>query len=151
MKHVVIVITVFLILSAVSFAIGFDSNNVHSQVLPDVSQQNTGYVQSTLILLNNSLINGNFNSTNSLDPAGVVADPLNGFVYVTDTGGDSVSIINGSTNQIIGLIPVGNYPLQIAFDSSNGYIYVTNANSHTVSVINATESKVIKCIPYFAG
>lgn len=108
MKYTVFVVTVFLLLSLSAIAIGFNSNEGSYHFLSNVDQQNTGYVQCTLVLLNNSLVNGNFNYTNLISPAGIVADPLNGFVYVAGAGGNSVSIINGSTNQIVGLIPVGN-------------------------------------------
>ena len=39
---------------------------------------------------------------------GVAYDPSNGYIYVADSGSDSVSVINGATNTVIATITVGN-------------------------------------------
>jgi len=98
-----------------------------------------GYVKYTLDLINNTLINGNFvNTHNAIYPYGIAYDPSNGYLYVTDLGSDSVSVINGATNTVIAKILVGSEPVGVAYDPSNRYIYVTNELSDTVSVINGT-------------
>jgi len=118
------------------------------------SAQNSpgGYVKYTLILVNNTLVNGNFvNTGNALGPVGVAYDPSNGYIYVTNDDSDTVSVINGATNKVIATIPVGIWPEGIAYDPSNGYIYVANEGSNTVSVINGATNKVIATIPVGAG
>jgi YVTN family beta-propeller protein len=45
-------------------------------------------------------------------------------------------VINGTT--VIATIPVGKWPLGVAYDPSNGYIYVTNYGSGTVSIISTS-------------
>ena len=103
-----------------------------------------GYVKYTLDLINNTLINGNFvNTGNAQCPWGIAYDPSNGYIYVTDAGSDTVSVINGATNTVIATIPVGSGPEGIAYDPSNGYIYVANFFSDTVSVINGATNTVI--------
>ncbi len=71
---------------------------------------------------------------------GVVFDPANGYLYTTDYNTNSVTVIDGSTNTILGTIAVGVEPDAIEYDSTNGDIYVVNsANNNaagTVSVIN---------------
>ena len=100
-------------------------------------QKNSGYVKCTLYLLNNTLIDGNFvNTLNGLRPSGAAFDSFNGFVYVTNSGSDSVSVINGTTNKVIANISVGSNPHGAVFDSSNGFVYVTNFYSGTVSIID---------------
>jgi 40-residue YVTN family beta-propeller repeat len=113
------------------------------------SQNNSaGYVKYTLVLFNNSLINGNFaNTGNGLSPTEIAYDSSNGYVYVTNYNSNSVSVINGATNTVITGIPVGSYPWGVAYDSSNGYIYVAIYNSSNVSVINGATNKVIANIP----
>jgi YVTN family beta-propeller protein len=64
-------------------------------------------------------------------------------VYVTNSGSNSVSVINGATNSVIATIDVGSYPYGAVFDSSNGYVYVTNYFSGTVSIIS-TSALIIK-------
>jgi len=56
---------------------------------PQNSGQNNpgGYVKYTLILINNTLINGNVvNTHNALNPWGIAYNPSNGYIYVTDFG-----------------------------------------------------------------
>jgi YVTN family beta-propeller protein len=86
-----------------------------------------GYVKYTLILANNTLVNGNFVNTGYVInpfPWGIAYDPSNGYIYVADWGWSIVSVINGKT--VIATIPVGTGPVGIAYDPSNGYLYVTN-------------------------
>jgi len=109
-----------------------------------------GYVKYTLILSNNTLINGNFVSTvNGMEPWGIAYDPSNGYIYVTDWSSGTVSVINGTT--VIATIPVGTNPGGVAYDPSNGYIYVANYGSGTVSVINGANNTVIATIPVGQG
>ena len=77
------------------------------------------------------------------NPTVVAYDPSNGYIYVTDSGSDTVSVINGAT--VIANITVGSDPYVVAYDPSNGYIYVTDSGSDTVSVING--ATVIATIP----
>jgi len=77
------------------------------------------------------------------NPVGVTYDPSNGYVYVANAGSNSVSVINGTTNTVIGSIAVGSMPEGIACDPSNGYVYVANAGSNSVSVINGVTNTVI--------
>ncbi|MGC8630797.1 MAG: YncE family protein, partial [Thermoplasmata archaeon] len=58
-------------------------------------------------------------------------DSSNGYVYVTNSNSNSVSVINGATNKVIANITVGLAPRGAAFDSSNGYVYVTNDDQTT--------------------
>jgi YVTN family beta-propeller protein len=81
-------------------------------------------------------------ATNEYAPSLVAYDSLNGNLYVVNYLGNSVSVINGRTNELITNIPVGSYPQGIAFDSLNGCVYVSNGNSNYVSVINGTSNKV---------
>jgi YVTN family beta-propeller protein len=63
-------------------------------------------------------------------------DSKNGYVYVANQGANNVSIILGNT--VVGTIPVGQNPMDIAYDSFNGYVYVANWGATSVSVISDT-------------
>ncbi len=104
------------------------------------NSSNAGYVKYTLVLLNNTLVNGNFvnNAGNGIGPSGVAYDSSNGYLYVTNLNSNSVSVINGASNTVIDTIAVGLEPRGVAFDSSNGYLYVANYNSGTISIIATT-------------
>jgi len=69
----------------------------------------------------------------------MVFDPVNGDVYVGNYGGNSVSVIDGSTNTVVDTIDLGNHkPYALAFDPINGDIYVSTPpyNDGGVAVID---------------
>ena len=86
-----------------------------------------------------------------------------GKVYVTNSGSDSVSVIDSKTDKVISTIPVGADPHGIAAinnvyehgnhdpDSNHlsqfSYVYVANTDSNTVSVIDCNTDRVISTIP----
>jgi YVTN family beta-propeller protein len=78
-------------------------------------------------------------------PDGVAVDQATDTVYVTNGGGNTVSVINGATcnatitsgcGQTPPTITVGNGPVGIAVDQITHTLYVANAGASTVSVIN---------------
>jgi len=82
-------------------------------------------------------------------PWGMAFNPINGDIYVTNQNTQSVTVIDGQTNEPKQTIPVGSDPIGIAINPISQKIYVTNhegVNSGTVSVINATTNEVINTI-----
>src|ERR1700730_10442109 len=71
-------------------------------------------------------------------PHGIVFDPLNGCLYVTNFEAGTISVINGSTNSVVATIDLHlrASPWEVAFNPNNGHIYVTDTYSGKVSVIN---------------
>ena len=59
-----------------------------------------------------------------------------GNIYVTNSGSDNVSVIDGKTNKVVATIPSGYLPNGVASDETYSKIYVTNSGSNKVSVIN---------------
>lgn len=84
-------------------------------------------------------------------PDGVAADTANGNVYVTGSQSDNVSVISGSTQQVIATIPVGYNPSGVVFDSGNSEVYVANFLGGDVKVINTTTNTVVATIPISGG
>ena len=60
---------------------------------------------------------------------------------------DDVSVIDGSTNKVVGLIKVGTNPISLSLDTKNNKIYVANQASDDVSVIDGSTNKVSLQIP----
>jgi YVTN family beta-propeller protein len=92
--------------------------------------------------------------TVGIQPAVLSVDPANGDVYVIDLGNGywsnvtsfglgNVSVISVTTDTVIATVPVGNYPLSLAFDPLNGDVYVSNYGSNSVSVISAYNNTVV--------
>ena len=69
----------------------------------------------------------------------IAFNPNNSDMYVINHDSDTVSVIDGKTNVVIGSpIPVGDGPSAIAFNLNNGGMYVTNDIDDTVSVIQTS-------------
>jgi YVTN family beta-propeller protein len=64
-----------------------------------------------------------------------------GYIWVTNSGGDTVTVIDSLTKEVIQTIQVGNEPMGITF--YNGYIWVANSDSGTVSVIDPVTRSVV--------
>jgi len=139
-SRLIVIIVVSIAILFLAFGLPVTANGSQNS-----GQNNSGgFVKYTLELLNNTLINGNFvNKSNALGPIGIAYDPSNGYLYVTDSGSGTVSVIDGANNTVIANIPVGSGPWGVVYDPSNGYVYVTNYYSGTVSVINGATNTVI--------
>lgn len=69
---------------------------------------------------------------------GIAVDPDNGEVYVANTLSDSVTVIAGTTLQVVATVAVGGYPSGIAVDPATGDVFVTDRDSNELSVIDGT-------------
>jgi len=66
-----------------------------------------------------------------------VYDPLNGYIYVENSGSANVSVISAA--KVVANLPVGTTPNSGLFDSGTGSVYVTNSGtSDNVSVLTGT-------------
>ena len=75
-------------------------------------------------------------------PVGIAVDPNTNRIYVSNSNNNTVSVIDGATNRVIGdPIPVGEGPRGIAVDPNTHLVYVTNPGSNTVSVIDGATNK----------
>jgi YVTN family beta-propeller protein len=67
--------------------------------------------------------------------------------YITKLGSNSVSVINTTTNEVIGSIPVGSSSQWgIAIHPSGSRVYLTDPFAGTVTVVDAVTNMVIKTI-----
>jgi YVTN family beta-propeller protein len=88
----------------------------------------------------------------SVQPRALDVNPSNGHIYVANVGADTISEIDGQTNNLLNTIPVGSIseshgPVAVAFNTLNSKIYVANSHSDDVAVIDTSLSKVIESIP----
>lgn len=109
--------------------------------------QYAGYVEYTLFLNNNTLINGNYAGNGSMiHPDSIAYDPSNNRIYVSNLYSDNVSVINPSTDRVITNVSGVQGPINLVWDSSNNYVYVANSESGNLSVINTATNSVISNI-----
>ena len=66
-------------------------------------------------------------------PLGVAVNPTTNLIYVTNAGGNSVSVISGATNAVTATIGVGSNPHGVAVNPTTNLVYVTNAGGNSVS------------------
>jgi YVTN family beta-propeller protein len=84
----------------------------------------------------------------NITPTDIAFAPSGAYAYVTNTGADTVSILNTSTDIDIGTITGFDFPYGVAFAPSGAYAYVTNSGGQAgLSVINTSSSTVIGTIP----
>ena len=75
------------------------------------------------------------------EPINIVYNPTVKDIYVTNSGSDTVSVIDGATDTVIKTIDVGDEPRHLVYNPSNKAMYVGNHFGHDVSVINSFRIK----------
>src|SRR5256712_3205154 len=105
------------------------------------------FVAYTLVLLNNTLIPGNFLAENGLLAVAVAYDSGKGEVFVANSQSNTLSVISDTTNTVVATIPVGSTPYGVAYDGGKGEVFVTNLASNSVSVISDGTNTVVATIP----
>ena len=72
-------------------------------------------------------------------------------IYVTNVGGETVSVIDNATLTVIATIPVGKRPWHVAITPDGAWAYVSNSQSKSVSVIDTGTRSVVKTLAVGAG
>ncbi|TME25729.1 MAG: YncE family protein, partial [Chloroflexi bacterium] len=70
-------------------------------------------------------------------PFGVVVDPADGHVYVSNNGGTTISVVDPAAGTVRS-VDVGMQPGPMALDSVGRRLYVSNFGDMTVTVLNLT-------------
>ena len=113
---------------------------------------NTGAGNVSMIYYNNNTLALNKVSGETgfvivgTNPAGVAVTPNGQYIYVTDTGSNTTSVVSTSNDSAFKTIPVGTYPKGVAITPNDQYVYVANPNSNTVSVISTSSNSVVSTI-----
>ena len=77
------------------------------------------------------------------DPYDISVNPSANTVYVANSGDNTVSVIDGKTNNVTDTIKVGKNPSAVSVNPSTDVAYVANRGDNTVSVINGKTNNVI--------
>ena len=67
--------------------------------------------------------------------------------FVSNSDGDSVSIIDRDTYQVVKTLPVGDYPHHMTVSLEGRHLYVGNTHSDTVSAIDLASENMVKVLP----
>lgn len=79
-------------------------------------------------------------------PRAAAVDGRTGRVFVANSGSNTVSVINGTTNAVVQTVAVGSNPLAIASDLALGDVLVANSGSNNVTVLDAATSQVRRTV-----
>lgn len=80
-------------------------------------------------------------------PFAVALDRFNLRLYVANAGSDNVSVIDLTTGQARGHVPVGVNPRGILLNRDNSLLYVHNALDGTVTTIQTSDLQVLDVLP----
>src|SRR5207249_10819386 len=87
-------------------------------------------------------------------PFGIAFDTRRGYLYVTNSQADTVSVIDGATNTVVrriplaaGPLPAGLSPMGIVYDGRNDTVYTANFGNDTISAIDAATDRLVSTIP----
>jgi YVTN family beta-propeller protein len=100
---------------------------------------------STTASMKTQLSNKEIQVQNS--PYDVAYNNVNNTLYVTNAQSNTTSVINASTNQVVGTIPVGGEPTGITYDPFDNAVYVANTSSNSTSVISCENDSLVSTVP----
>lgn len=148
-----IIVTIFIVL-VTAVMISYNLQQVSAQVSNSTTTNSTTTNSTSVPAIT---VGGNATG-------GIAYDPIHHTMYVTSASGNTVSVINTTTNSVIGNpFPAGKQPQIAAYDPMHKTIYMTNigptgctlhvgcvppvGRPSTVTVINTTTNNVIRNIP----
>ena len=105
------------------------------------------FVTKTLVLFNNTLVNGNFPAGNGIEPSAAVFDSGRDEMFVANQGSDIVSVVSTLQNKVVATVSGVDYSNWVpgingmAYDNQTGDIFVVST-SNTVSVISDASDSV---------
>ena len=70
--------------------------------------------------------------------AGILFDPLDRALYITDYALDRVYVVDATTLKTLATIPVGVHPVQLALNPKNGWIEVADSGSGNLTLLNGS-------------
>jgi YVTN family beta-propeller protein len=83
------------------------------------------------------------NVTVGTDPFAVAYDNATGKLFVTNSGSNNVSVLQGNQSSPVGSIGTGMVPLGVAYDPLDDDVYVANSANANVTVIAASNLTVV--------
>jgi YVTN family beta-propeller protein len=86
-----------------------------------------------------------------MSPNALVVDNLANRIFVSDSGGGQVVILDAERHQVVGRISVGSFPETLAVDPTSGLVYVANAGDGTLSVVERDTLQVVSSIDVAQG
>ncbi len=77
---------------------------------------------------------------------GIAVAPDGKYIYVSNQGSNSVSVLDTASNTIVKTVLVGTSPAGVAVTPDGAHVYVSNQGSNSVSVIDTASNTVVATI-----
>lgn len=123
------------------------STTVESGIGPFASLRPPGSVNSgvsrTLVLSNDTLLPGNVRVSPGGHPAQEAFDSKNSLMYASNSGSDSVLVLDPTTGEFLQPLLLNVSPSFLAIDPLNGLLYLDNSSTSSVEAVNVTSGAVM--------
>jgi YVTN family beta-propeller protein len=80
-------------------------------------------------------------------PCSVAINPGTNTVYVSNYGGNSVTVIDAVNDRAIATVPAGNHPQAIALDTKRNLVFVANTHDNDVTVLDGATYAILATLP----
>ena len=110
-------------------------------ITPDETLYISSYVAEKVYAIN-PINNTIFEIDVGPSPYGVAITPNGKWVYVANSGNNTVSVINTAINKVTTTVDVGTKPYGVAISPDGAKVYVTNPGSNSISVIDTATNNV---------
>src|SRR5918995_6851133 len=68
-------------------------------------------------------------------------------IYVSNERGNSITIIDGDSLEVIETVPVGNRPRGIALSPDGKYLYICASDDDTIEIMDTETRKILGRLP----
>lgn len=131
-------------LPAPATAVGTGGAAAPAAGAPAASPIGPGSITATLCLANDTVMPGNATCPDSaLGPWGAAYDPVNGEIYLAESGSDRLLVLNATTYSVVTNLTVGSGPFMVDANSASGDIWATSAISDVLTEIAPNNNSVL--------
>lgn len=79
-------------------------------------------------------------------PYGVAVAPDETTVYISNAGGDDVSVLDFATGQAVAAVPTDLNPMGLALDAAGAHLFVANSDADSLSIVDTATLQVVETI-----
>jgi YVTN family beta-propeller protein len=70
-----------------------------------------------------------------MHPQGLAVDSKSNRIYIANVHGNSVTVIDGARNAVVGVRNAGSHPYAVTVDQSSGHVYAANYGAPWVTLL----------------
>ncbi len=139
---------------AASLGVAADADHVYAlHSYRTIAQPSTSDRRGTLVVLDRKTLAVQDRITVGWGPKAVAVDPVRHLAYVVNLGQDSfsVSVVDLQARQVVGEVPIGQGPVDVAVNVGLNRVYVANTFGQRVEVIDGATRTKLAPVPVGPG